>query len=350
MIIVLPIELFEGSDTPDAELNAIFLAGRRRYKIRLKPSYRVRELLSFETWLLRQSSSMQTMIRSVLDRGLTDWEFNVAEPSIRVERRESPEWPDGLVTGPIKLPPSIVEDFIGQRLELLLENGRNDWGFLNKIVPTDWKTLWKEAIDAHWITSQGSGITEIPPLIREQIALDPVRRLRTWVMFDRDGRCSGHSSKHATLAQEECQKWSIPHHLLERRAIENYIPKGALLDWARRHRPRDNREWKLECVNAYLAMTVEQRHYYNVAEGFQKDRKSHHELDKPIREAVETLYGAALTDLNGPLNAGLGGNPAQDIWGNNPDKDPYVIPAQDIAAEGFEGERAEIFQSIFAML
>lgn len=40
MIIVLPVELFEGNDTPDAELNDIFIAGRKRYKIRLKPSYR----------------------------------------------------------------------------------------------------------------------------------------------------------------------------------------------------------------------------------------------------------------------------------------------------------------------
>ena len=84
MIVVLPVELFEGNDTPDAELNNIFVAGRKRYKIRLKPSYRPGKIVPFEAWLDQQSAKMRGVIRAALDRGLTEWEFDVPEPSIRV--------------------------------------------------------------------------------------------------------------------------------------------------------------------------------------------------------------------------------------------------------------------------
>jgi len=350
VIIVLPVELFEGNDTPDAELNHIFIAGRKRYKIRLKPSYRPGEIRPFEAWLEQQSVKMRGVIRAALERGLTEWEFQVPEPSIRVERRDSPVWPDSLATGPVKLPIDMIEAFVGHRLDLILENARNDWGFLNKLVPPDWQRQWKQAIDEHWIAAQGAGITEIPKLIREQISCDPVRRLRTWVMFDRDSRTSNHFSADATKAQTECTQWGIPHHVLERRAIENYIPERALFDWAKRQSRSNDRDKKVACVKAYRAMTAEQRHHYNVAEGFQKDAKSHKQLDDETRKAVELLYGMVLTNSNGPLYTGLGGNPAQDIWGNDPDKNPYDIPEEDLESEKFGNERAKIFQSIFAML
>jgi hypothetical protein len=358
VIIVLSSELFEGHDTDDVQLIGIFDRGRSRYKIRLKPAYRPGLSTSFETWLGQQSAHTQTQVRTVLEQGLTEWGFSIpdGEPRILVERRGSPEWPDSFAHGPVKLPLKMTAELLDRPLELLLENGRNDWGFLNKVVPFDWRTRWAEAVEAGWIAQQGGGLGEIKQVIREQIALHHARRLRTWVMFDSDGRVQGHLSTAATAARDACKEWTITHHPLQRRAIENYIPKAVLYDLATR---RANDETIQEtykrnirpCLDAYFNMgKPEQRHHYNLADGFNADAKSKEKLDESTRERLNALYDAPLKWPTSPLYGGLGGNPAQEIWGNNPDRQRYEMTEEHIRSADFEDERAQIFQSIFAML
>ncbi len=360
MIIVLRGELFEGNDTDDLALLAILGAEHgERHKVRLSPAYRPRGTSPFHGWLERQSTRIQDQVRLVLERGLDERDFNIpgGEPRIIVERRTVPVWPDSFERGSVRLPLEMARELATRPLRLLLENGRNDWGFLDKIVPGTWKERWKRAARAHWLEPEmAGGITEIPNIIRQQVAEEHARRLRTWVMFDSDARIEGHLSPWARKALGACEEWSVSHHLLERRAIENYIPGATFLEWARRQPNREARNDKHARVTAYLEMNPEQRHYYNVKAGFKQDAESREKLDKDkeraeeMKKRIDARYPAAMRAPARLLWTGIGADVAQEVWGHDPDENPYVILESALANEGFDGERVQIFQSIFGML
>jgi hypothetical protein len=315
VIVLLRGELFEGEETDDLALLRIFDEGRGRYKVRTKPAYRPRSETTFHRWLTRQTPRVQDQIRIVLERGLKETEFDIpgGEPTIIVERRSAPAWPDNLAKGQVKLPLDKASDLLKRPLRLLLENGRNDWGFLNKVVPSDWRERWDRAIEGRWIEQEnGGGITEMRKIIEHQISLDHARRVLTWVMFDCDGSKPGESSDDSRKARDACEQWCVAHHALVRRAIENYIPEETLREWARRRTRADRKEMQ-QRVEAYVAMREEERHYYN-------------------------------------LKAGIHGDLAQDIWGEDPDKNPYVVKESALDKDGSGPERTRMLQSIFSLL
>ncbi len=354
MIIVLRLELFEGEQTDDLALFTILSAERERHKVRLEPAYRPQGTTAFHRWVARQSLRAQEQISLILEQGLKEPDYSIpgGEPKVIVERRATPAWPDSFVQGPVRLPLDLAKDILMRPLRLLLENGRNDWGFLNKIVPASWKARWERAVGGRWIEPEmAGGITEIPNIVGKHVAEDPPRRLRTWVMFDSDGRINSHRSAQALKALDTCVAWSVSHHLLERRAIENYVPKATLFDWARRRPDRMSRSKKTEHVEAYLAMTPEQRYYYNLKEGFKKDGESEGNLDDDIKSGLAALYPAPLRNPGGPLWDGLHPTVAQDVWGYDPNQNSYTISENAFDGDHqFETERAKIFQSIFGML
>lgn len=338
MIIVLRDELFEGSLTDDVELVAAFTDGRDRHKIRLEPAYRAVGTTAFHAWLPRQSVRIQEHVRYVLEQGLKARDFQLPnpEPKVILSRRAVAVWPDSFARGEaVELPLAQYRAIAGRPLRLLLENGRNDWGFLDKIVPPAWKNRWIGAVGAGWVEPEmGAGISELKNIVEQQVALDDVRRLRTWAMFDSDGRFPGHRSRQATAALDACSEWSVAHHLLERRAIENYIPRSTLFDWLRRQpkRPRNRRSVgtaqtapaeKGPRVEAYLALSPGQRRHYNVKEGFKADAESAETLDAACKAAVIALYPPVVTDPRGPLWGGIHKTLAQDVWGD--DGSRYVV-------------------------
>jgi hypothetical protein len=133
VIIVLRSELFEeGSD--DLALIPILAEQRDRHKIRLEPAYRAQGDTAFHAWLGRQGPRLQEQIRLVLERGLKERDFSIpgGEPKVIVRRNPNPEWPDSFAHGAVQLPLDLARDIVTRPLRLLLENGRNDWGFLTK--------------------------------------------------------------------------------------------------------------------------------------------------------------------------------------------------------------------------
>lgn len=353
MIVILREELFEGDDTDDMTLIVLIERGRERCKVRLDPTYEPDGKTAFYVWLEEQSQMLQEQIRFVLQNGLLEPDF-ADEPTVVVERREAPIWPDNFAQGEARLPPNVARALLERPLRLLLENGRNDWSFLGKVIPEGWRRRWDRATSQGWIEPQNAGgITEIPNVVNRLVDEGHPHRLRLWVMFDSDGRAPGHRSRQAADAVESCEDWSVPYHLLERRAIESYLPKSALFDWAARRSTEVLRRQKREDVEAYCAMTPPQRHHYNLKEGFAKDTESHNELEEAVRGAVEALYPAPLRDAAGPLFHGFHRSLGQDLWGDDPDKKPhevYLIAEEALVAEGFEQERARLAQAIFGML
>ncbi|HSO00357.1 MAG TPA: hypothetical protein VLS89_18820 [Candidatus Nanopelagicales bacterium] len=348
MIVVLQEDLFADEATDDVALISVVCDSRGRYKVQTRPAYRSRGETALHRWLGEQSPKVRGAAELVLAEGLKAAEYGHAggarEPMVLVERREAPSWPDDLRHGAIRLPLAAARDLLARPLRLLLENGRNDWGFLGKVVPSAWKARWDRAVKERWIEAEnGGGITEMRKIILQQIAPDDARRLRTWAMFDSDGRRAGDSSDAARATRAACEQWGVAYHPLRRRAIENYVPKEALFDWAQRRRKRDDREEKLLRVRAYCAMTEEQRHYFNMKEGFVGDERSD--------QGVCDIYDNPFVDRLGPLRQGLNKDLAQEIWGDNPYDGPtYEISEACLVSDGFEPERAVVFQSIFSRL
>lgn len=55
---------------------------------------------------------------------------------------------------------------------------------------------------------------------------------RVVMLFDSDAAYPGHVTAEATRNLEFCQEHGIPHHMLAKRAMENYVPQEALQAWA----------------------------------------------------------------------------------------------------------------------
>ena len=126
-------------------------------------------------------------IQTVLEEGLKAPQYALPEgfpePNIVVVNRVAPAWPDDPAQMPARLPLLVALELLQRPLRLLLENGRNDWAFLEKVVPKAWKKLWGRAVEKRWLEEQNAGgITEMKQIIEQQLAGDPVRRLRTWAM------------------------------------------------------------------------------------------------------------------------------------------------------------------------
>jgi len=352
VIVILPDALFQEQPTDDLLLFGIFDEQNGRYKVQIRPPYLPRGTTAFHGWLALQSVRAQEQIRDVLARGAKapQYGMNGGEPTVIVERVPTPIWPRGSTGAPARLPPGVAKDLLARPLHLLLENARNDFGFLNKIVPDSWRARWNRAIEQGWIKPEmGGGISEMLEVIEQKIAGDHARRVRTWIMFDSDGKADGHRSCQSGDILDACVTHCISHHSLERRAIENYIPKATLFDWASRRPDRKSKDEKRACVKAYSDMTPEQRHHYNLKDGFKQDAESNEKIPADMQAKIDALYDSTLKDPRGPLWVGMHKKIAQEVWGEVEGK-PYMIPEGALGADDFEPERAQIFQSIFGAL
>jgi hypothetical protein len=322
MIVTLEDELFKPDVADDADLVELICNGQRRYKVQTRPAYRPQEKRPVNAWLSNHSLKLQEKIKIVLEEGLRAPEYafqsGAREPHIVVERQGSPEWPDSFDQGPARLPLPLAKAFVLRPLRLLLENGRNDWSFLNKVVPPSWKARWDLAISKGWIEEHnGGGISEMRRIIEERLAMDHVRRLRTWAMFDSDGERAGDASKDSKDTRAACEDWSIAFHPLRRRAIENYIPRETLKDWVLRRHHKSTRDEMLARLRAYCKLpTDEQRHYFDMKKGFHEQIAQH-------------VWSDAEKSGDGTHKV-------------------YAIAEAALLGDGFGPERDQLFQSLFS--
>jgi len=312
MIVTLLSDLFEREDTDALALFAIIGEGQHRYKVRLRPAYRPQGERPFHRWFVRQPIELQERIHAVLERGLREREYT-REVEVEVHSALVDEWPVPPNMSVVRVSLATASKLLVRPLRLLLENGRNDWGFLKKIVAEPWRPRWERAIENGWLEQDvGGGIDELRKFLEMEVAINQPRRIRTWTMFDSDANADGEPSWSAKETKNICDKYGIAYHLLERRAIENYIPRKTLEEWAWR-RPKVHREQARTAVREYMELTPEKRYFFNVKEG-----------------------------IHGDL--------APEVWGDNSPDGPYASLADGLAGDGFNGERDRIFQSIFAML
>lgn len=178
---------------------------------------------------------------------------------------------------------------IDQPVKIWVENDRNDRRFWLSMMPDDQRTMFLdfERRRIFEFTSRG-GLDELRASLAEQVKRGAVSSMDSWVLFDSDGEIPGHRSASAAAMIQFCKDNDLFHHCLNRRAIENYIPRAALWHWAQGASGEKKRK-RQKVVAAYQNMTSDQRWHYHMKSGWP---------EKPSSQANLLYASLSLKDRN----------------------------------------------------
>lgn len=227
-------------------------------------------------------------------------EAEAREPARRTLRvvRSGTDWN----TDPPRATVSEAHQLMLRPFRVLVENRRNDFRFLLAMANDAQRAELERRRKEVWLSVEnGGGITDMKASVQEW-KQDAIERLTLWVLFDSDARRPGQPSGQARALRGACGR-HIPHHMLERRAIENYVTRPALEAWGEKKGIQAR-------VGAFHAMPIQhQRSFFNMKHGLNKDEKSEegvaedlygaHALDPALRAQIEHGFGPTLRDIFG---------------------------------------------------
>jgi hypothetical protein len=243
---------------------------------------------------------------------------------------------------------------LSRPLVVLVENRRNDGAFLRKVLPPERRREFEryERDGFVRIDSEG-GLGEMRRRV-QRLAGVPEEAARVCLVFDRDCRDvdagnppSPRPSMEAQDLAQRCaavqEPWPLRHHMLQRRAIENYLPAAALFGWAGADSGRR------DVVEAFNALTTNQRWCFPMKHGLLGDvpKKAERESLEQAKARLEDRHLAPLFHpLVGPnrerLRHGFGGDIAglfHDQEGVARVHDADIEPAERIAIVSLIEER-----------
>lgn len=136
-------------------------------------------------------------------------------------------------------------------------------------------------------------------------AEDPVRAFRSWAIFDSDALVPEHPSKEAMAKVKACKEARVQHHMLARRAIENYLPPD-VLEQAAPHNHKDHQQRKT--AKTFSRLSPQQRMHFNLKDGFDGDkaRLASGGKDASVGAAVQALYASIPSKDHASLSSGFG--------------------------------------------
>lgn len=240
--------------------------------------------------------------------------------TIRVMMREQSSWSKRTLT---------VDDAIDlahKPFRVLLENGVSDRRFLLATMSPEDRKWVEERIEHEWLELEGcGGIGELKKRV-ESWALKEQNSLRSAALFDGDAveppssepesddafraRLATTSKKVLELCEREptVLDAGLLHHVLRRRAIENYLPDSALEAWTQSAggAQQEARRRKLEALR-----TCGHRRFYAMKDGYKKDRArrpspptwlpsvTNHPLEEGFGSDISSLFaGVHFNDLD----------------------------------------------------
>jgi hypothetical protein len=171
-----------------------------------------------------------------------------------------------------RLPLAQATSLLGKPLRVFLE-GVNDEAFVRNAVPHIYRARFEEWSERDILRVEHKGGLQNLHHAIDLEALSQEQHLRVFVMIDSDARKRGEHSPESKRVARACERQGLPHHPLQRRAIDNYIPEPALEKWLKQHHARDFQEKWLPKLRAFRALSEEQRHHYNMKHGLKRDRE-----------------------------------------------------------------------------
>jgi hypothetical protein len=293
---------------------------------------------TFARWVDAREGETREMCKRARARGIKQRARKRRRQEIRVAKIQAPSWNDR------RLPPMVALGVVRRPLVLLLENARNDRKFLGVLTRLrrdfDFERLVREGL----VDPQtNGGIGENRKWLEEH-GHRPELALRYWLMCDSDARRGWERPMDGSIPKgigdaeelaECCREHGVRLHILERRAIENYLPLPAIERWSAAGSDRAER------YRALARLTPEQRHYYNMKRGFAQDVLNHKQAG---REG--DLYGGLDPQVKQTLDRGIG----SDIADLFQEKDGFRILERWLVNDGQEDEAREIVDAIMELI
>ena len=155
--------------------------------------------------------------------------------------------------------------YLSQPFMIVLENSKNDAVFIETLIECFNKTDLQIAQQNGWLCyTNAGGCSNVENFIEGLLAQygGKTKFLRCFVILDSDAFYPGHVNQKSQPTKDYLENNLIPHHVWEKRTMENYMPIEALPDG----------EWK----KAYVNMSPQQMDYYNIVGGFGKDEHFEH--------------------------------------------------------------------------
>ncbi|XXT22388.1 hypothetical protein WME94_12590 [Sorangium sp. So ce429] len=165
-------------------------------------------------------------------------------------------------------------DLLQRPYRILVENGFTDRAFLLSMSDRATREFLEERISRDWIEAEHcGGLGELEKRAKE-VRRHVATRMRCSALFDGDAMRPGEPSSKSESIRRLCYP-DVHHHQLDRRTIENYLPRAALDRWCQLAQGRTRLERRAQ-VEALFALREDQRAHYNMKEGFEKDAPNAH--------------------------------------------------------------------------
>lgn len=206
------------------------------------------------------------MVRDSLEREM----FAPAHWEIAVTVATRPAWalPTPLV------PVGAAVDLLLMPYRIVLENNIHDRAFLLALCGRDEARALATAEERAWLVFEMGGGSTVVPRIHEIRRSEALRRMvsalvdsdamRPRLPGERVEDVEGDQARSVRAAAGDMLT-GVHLHVLQRRAIENYLPFVALRRWAR---GSDERKGKVEALKS---LSDPQRHHFNMKKGFDGD-------------------------------------------------------------------------------
>lgn len=289
----------------------------------------------YRRWLQSQSRLQQEEAELLLDRSC-ELEARLAIDCVIIASVAASDWS----CTPPRVGPEDLLEVVSRPLSVLVENSRNDGAFLRCMgFGIDRRNL-KAAFEQGLLTFDLGGGSEAIKVLEARL---PRQLLRSWFVFDSDALVPEVPSCEAKRKRERCENLGLErrHHMLKRRAIENYLPAEAL-----RHQWPHAGNTKHEQAQAFGRMSPQQRAHFNLAKGFQGDRSrlGPGGSDAVQKSKVDTLYAGVAPNDVASLEQGFGKQPLSELF------EPARLPDELRRKDGQEPEMGPLIRSILRWL
>lgn len=193
------------------------------------------------------------------------------EPSrrrVHVALSPKPDW-NGEI--PILSPKDAVR-LVNKPFSIVLENRVTDRDFLLAVArPRERKRIRDLEEDGLLQFENGGGLGTMIQALRSELETCPDLQLRKFYLFDSDARRPNAPSETSERLRQLCGS-RIPHHQLDRRAIENYLPPDSLRGWVFESSKRRKEKGRL--VATFAGLDRPQQHHFNLKSGFTRESPS----------------------------------------------------------------------------
>jgi hypothetical protein len=297
--VTLRPELFDPPARPTLLIALLRYPLEDRHRIDLDLSHP-----TVSAWLTAQALGVREEIERAVEYSALAEALEPSHTAVEVIRAA----PSDYLASPVRVCLDDARRFLDRPFEIVVEDAHSDRAFLERMLTGEERRFLANRIQAGFVrVEHGGGISSMTRRVAEQ-APDPEARHRLWVLFDSDAMRPGQPSAASETLRAACR--DVAHHQLRRRYIESYLTHQALHGWAAGQSRQQIRDERLERLRAFVAMTDDQRHHYNMKHGFTGD------ADRADATAGD-LYADLDPSTQRALAPGFGGNIAELFAGES---------------------------------